>query len=105
MNHVLHKKTEKPQYKNMIRAYAVGKLLKFGQTLLCDTQFYMGRGKSCKYHDITDSQMKPNTRHKTHSSRKLATLLLRIDTAICRVADMHSENAQVHKVDSLLLWR
>ena len=40
---------------------------------------------------------KPNIRHKTHPSQKLATLLLRIDTAICRVRNMHSENAQVHK--------
>ena len=38
----------------------------------------------------------PNIRHKTYSSQKLATLLLRIDTAICRVGEMHSENAQVH---------
>ena len=45
---------------------------------------------------IRGSQMK--TRHKTHSSLKLATLLLRIDTAICRVGDMHSENALVHTV-------
>ena len=36
-----------------------------------------------------------NTRHKTHSSQKLATLLLHIDTAICRVGDMNIENAQV----------
>ena len=43
---------------------------------------------------------------KTHSLQKLATLLLRIDTAICRVGDNHSENAQVHTVVSyLLLWR
>ena len=35
-------------------------------------------------------QKKQNTHHKTLSSRKLATLLLRIDTAICRVGDMHS---------------
>ena len=34
--------------------------------------------------------------HKTHSSQKLAKLLLRIDIAICRVGDMHCENAQVH---------
>ena len=44
------------------------------------------------------------TRHKTHSSQKLATLLS-IDTAICMVVDMHSENAQIHTVVSLLLWR
>ena len=48
---------------------------------------------------------KPNTRHKTHSSQKLATLLLCIDTASCRVGDVHSENSQVHTVVSLLLWR
>ena len=36
-----------------------------------------------------------NTRHKTHSSQKLATLLLSIDTAICRVGDMHSESPHV----------
>ena len=48
---------------------------------------------------------KPNTRHKTHSKQKLATLLLRIDTAICRVGDMHSENVHVHTVVSLLLRR
>ena len=46
-----------------------------------------------------------NTRHKTYSSQKLATLLLRIDTARCRVGEMHSENALVHTVVSLLLWR
>ena len=34
---------------------------------------------------------KQNTLHKTHSS-------LRIDTAYCRVEDMHSENTQVHTV-------
>ena len=41
---------------------------------------------------------------KTHSSQKLTTLL-RIDTAICSVGDMHCENAQVRTVVSLLLWR
>ena len=40
-----------------------------------------------------------------HSSQKLAILLLRFNTAICRVGDMHSENTQVHTVVSLLLWR
>ena len=38
---------------------------------------------------------KPNTYHKTHSLQKLAALLLHINTAICRVRDMHSENTQV----------
>ena len=42
--------------------------------------------------------------HKTHSSQKLATLLLHIDTATCKVGDMHSEKGQVHTVVSLLLW-
>ena len=37
---------------------------------------------------------KLNTHHKTHFSQKLATLL-RMDTAICRVGDMHSENTQL----------
>ena len=46
------------------------------------------RGVKCKL----------NTHHKTHSSQKMATLLLHIDTAICRVGDMHSENAQAHTV-------
>ena len=36
--------------------------------------------------------MKTEDPPKTHSSQKLATLLLRIDTAICRVGDMHSEH-------------
>ena len=49
--------------------------------------------------------MKTENPPKTHSSQKLATQLLRIDTAIYRVGDMHSENAQVHTVVSLLLWR
>ena len=49
-------------------------------------------------------QRKPNILHKTHSSQKLATLLLRIDTAIYRVGDLHSENSQIHTVVSLLLW-
>ena len=43
---------------------------------------------------------RPNTRHETHSSQKLATLLLRIYTAICRIEYMHSENSQVHTVVS-----
>ena len=34
----------------------------------------------------------------SYSLQKLATLLLRIDTVICRVGDMHSENIQVHTV-------
>ena len=49
--------------------------------------------------------MKTEHPHKIHSSQKLATLLLRIDSTICRVEDMHSENAQVHTLVSLLLWR
>ena len=36
---------------------------------------------------------------------KAGNTYLRMDTAICRVGDMHSENAQVHTVVSLLLWR
>ena len=32
-------------------------------------------------------------------------MLLHMDTAICRVGDMHSENAQDHTVVCLLLWR
>ena len=54
---------------------------------------------------IRGSQIKTDTRHKTHSSQKLATLLLRTDTPIYGVGDMHSENAQVHTVVPLLLWR
>ena len=50
------------------------------------------------------SQMKNEHHHKTHSSQKLAKLLC-IDTAICRVGNVHSENAQVHTVVPLLLWR
>ena len=49
--------------------------------------------------------MKTEHRYKIHSSQKLATLLLHIDTVIYRVGEMHSENAQVHKVVSLLFWR
>ena len=49
--------------------------------------------------------MKTSTRYKTHSLQTLATVLLRIYTAISRVGDMHSENAQVHTFVSLLLWR
>ena len=48
---------------------------------------------------------KLNTRHKTYSLQKLATMLLHVNTAIYRVGDMHSQNAQVHTVVSLLLWR
>ena len=47
---------------------------------------------------MRDSQIKTEPRYKIHSSQKLATLLLRIDTAICRAGGMHSENAQVHTV-------
>ena len=39
------------------------------------------------------------------SSQKLASLLLRINNAICREGDMHSESTQVHTVVSLLLSR
>ena len=49
--------------------------------------------------------MKTSTRHKTHSSQTLATLLLPIYTAISRMGGMHTENAQVHTFVSLLLWR
>ena len=49
--------------------------------------------------------MKTEHRHRTHSLQKLATLLLCIDTAICSVGDIHSENTQIHTVVSLLFWR
>ena len=39
--------------------------------------------------------MKTEHPHKTNSSQKLTALLLCIDTVICRVGDMNSENAQV----------
>ena len=47
--------------------------------------------------------MKTEHPPKIYSSQKLATLLLRIETAICRLGGMHSESTQVHTVVSLLL--
>lgn len=47
---------------------------------------------------------KPNTCHKTHSSKSWQHLL-RIDTTICRVGEILGENAQVHTFVSLLFWR
>ena len=48
--------------------------------------------------------MKTEHPPKSKFLAKVGTLLLRVDTAICRVGDMHSENAQIHIVVSLLLW-